>query len=162
MQGEAYFSEGEPEDQVNHAENEKKEEKEEKEEVEEEEEEGYFLKLTKNKKENSFLGKKTHPNNIFYENEINSLENNKKSSSNNFNQISSNKDERKNKYKSNDNIKWNKNGNHNHNNDNAFSKQLPSSRKKQICQFYINGACNKGNDCTFSHNAEQIKKEVIF
>lgn len=31
-------------------------------------------------------------------------------------------------------------------------------RKKMICNFYINGACNKGKECPFSHDAPQIKK----
>jgi len=30
--------------------------------------------------------------------------------------------------------------------------------RKAICNFYINGACNKGSACTFSHEVKQVKK----
>lgn len=33
-----------------------------------------------------------------------------------------------------------------------------SNKKKQVCQFYVNGACHKGNECTFSHDVQQIKR----
>ena len=32
---------------------------------------------------------------------------------------------------------------------------------KQICQFYINGACKKGEKCPYSHNVEQIHKKEL-
>jgi hypothetical protein len=31
---------------------------------------------------------------------------------------------------------------------------------KQICQFYLNGACHKGKECTYSHDVTLIKKKV--
>ena len=34
-------------------------------------------------------------------------------------------------------------------------------RSKQICQFYINGACNKGDKCKYSHECEQIHKKEL-
>ena len=36
-----------------------------------------------------------------------------------------------------------------------------SSKSKQICQFYINGACKKGDKCPYSHDAEQIHKKEL-
>jgi len=35
------------------------------------------------------------------------------------------------------------------------------TKKKMICNFYINGACNKGKECPFSHDAPQIKKNDL-
>lgn len=32
---------------------------------------------------------------------------------------------------------------------------------KQICNFFIHGSCHKGNECSFSHDAEQIKKTEL-
>ena len=135
---------------------------------EEDEDEGYFLKLTKNKTKkvnneenshnnNNFLGRKTNANNPYYEKELG------------LNQAATNsfigdkdKSNHENKLKSkgingSNNNKWNKNGA-----QNSFTKQIPTNKKpKLICQFYVNGACNKGLQCTFSHDTEQIKKEVI-
>ena len=34
-------------------------------------------------------------------------------------------------------------------------------KTKQICQFYINGACKKGDKCPYSHDAEQIHKKEL-
>ena len=34
-------------------------------------------------------------------------------------------------------------------------------KKRAICQFYVNGACKKGENCPFSHNAEQIHKKEL-
>ena len=36
-----------------------------------------------------------------------------------------------------------------------------SVKSRQICQFYINGACKKGDKCPYSHNAEQIHKKEL-
>ena len=36
-----------------------------------------------------------------------------------------------------------------------------SVKPKQICQFYINGACKKGDKCPYSHDAEQIHKKEL-
>ena len=36
-----------------------------------------------------------------------------------------------------------------------------SVKSKQICQFYINGACKKGDKCPYSHEAEQIHKKEL-
>ena len=36
-----------------------------------------------------------------------------------------------------------------------------NSKKKMVCNFYINGACNKGKECTFSHDVPQIKKTEL-
>ena len=36
-----------------------------------------------------------------------------------------------------------------------------TSKSKQICQFYINGACKKGDKCPYSHDAEQIHKKEL-
>lgn len=40
-------------------------------------------------------------------------------------------------------------------------KSFKNNYKKQICQFYINGACNKGDKCLYSHQAEQIHKKEL-
>ena len=48
------------------------------------------------------------------------------------------------------------NGNVNNSNNNNNRK-----RSKQICQFYINGACNKGDKCKYSHECEQIHKKEL-
>lgn len=40
-------------------------------------------------------------------------------------------------------------------------KQEPYNRKRQICQYWINGACHKGNDCTFSHDTNINKKTEL-
>ena len=34
--------------------------------------------------------------------------------------------------------------------------------KKLPCSFYQNDACTKGDQCTYSHDVEVIKKTVIF
>jgi len=49
-------------------------------------------------------------------------------------------------------------------NKNAFNKKeqsFPSNYKKLPCQFYINGACHKGNDCTYSHDIPQNYKTEL-
>ena len=43
------------------------------------------------------------------------------------------------------------------NNNNNFK----SVKTKQVCQFYINGACKKGDKCPYSHDAEQIHKKEL-
>ena len=40
-------------------------------------------------------------------------------------------------------------------------KNFKSVKSKQICQFYINGACKKGDKCPYSHDAEQIHKKEL-
>lgn len=50
----------------------------------------------------------------------------------------------------------NVNSSNNNNNNNNSHK-----RSKQICQFYINGACNKGDKCKYSHECEQIHKKEL-
>ena len=42
-------------------------------------------------------------------------------------------------------------------NNNSFK----SVKSKQVCQFYINGACKKGDKCPYSHDAEQIHKKEL-
>lgn len=49
----------------------------------------------------------------------------------------------------------NVNSSSNNNNNNSHK------RSKQICQFYINGACNKGDKCKYSHECEQIHKKEL-
>ena len=49
----------------------------------------------------------------------------------------------------------NVNSSNNNNNNNSHK------RSKQICQFYINGACNKGDKCKYSHECEQIHKKEL-
>ena len=34
-------------------------------------------------------------------------------------------------------------------------------RKKQVCQYWVNGACHKGDECTYSHDAPQVKKNEL-
>ncbi len=34
-------------------------------------------------------------------------------------------------------------------------------KNKQMCQYWVNGACNKGAECTFSHDTPQIKKNEL-
>ena len=41
------------------------------------------------------------------------------------------------------------------------NKKIKTLSGKQICQFYINGACKKGEKCPYSHNVEQIKKKEL-
>ena len=41
------------------------------------------------------------------------------------------------------------------------NKQHKVLNGKQICQFYINGACKKGEKCPYSHNVEQIHKKEL-
>ena len=36
-----------------------------------------------------------------------------------------------------------------------------NNRKRLICNYYINGACHKGNECTFSHDTPQVKKPNV-
>ena len=77
--------------------------------------------------------------------------------------------------------KSNKNNNNNKNNDDSISSNENSEKKninnnkkeknknyksvksktRQICQFYINGACKKGDKCPYSHDAEQIHKKEL-
>ena len=42
-------------------------------------------------------------------------------------------------------------------NNNSFK----SVKSKQVCQFYINGACKKGDKCPYSHDTEQIHKKEL-
>lgn len=47
---------------------------------------------------------------------------------------------------------------------NKHNKKLKfdtSSKKKPICNFYVNGACNKGKECPFSHEAQLIRKNEL-
>ena len=46
------------------------------------------------------------------------------------------------------------------NNDN-INNNFKAGKSKQICQFYINGACKKGENCPYSHDAEQIHKKEL-
>ena len=86
---------------------------------------------------------------------------------------------------SNDSLSSNKsnknNNNNNKNNDDSISSNENSEKKninnnkkeknknyksvksktRQICQFYINGACKKGDKCPYSHDAEQIHKKEL-
>ena len=39
--------------------------------------------------------------------------------------------------------------------------QQKNNKKRLICNYYINGACHKGNECTFSHDTPQIKKPNV-
>ncbi len=121
------------------------------------------MKLTKKKDEEkldkNLLGKKTKPNNQYYEQELNA-EMNKRN--NKYYNIKEGRRDDKQKNHNNNN-KFTKKINDKRGNkygNNQFTKQTPTLRKKQICQFYINGACVKGNECTFSHEAEQVKKNV--
>ena len=41
------------------------------------------------------------------------------------------------------------------------NNNFKSVKSKQICQFYINGACKKGDKCPYSHDAEQIHKKEL-
>ena len=40
-------------------------------------------------------------------------------------------------------------------------KNYKSVKSKQVCQFYINGACKKGDKCPYSHDVEQIHKKEL-
>ena len=48
-----------------------------------------------------------------------------------------------------------------HVNSNNNNNRNNNKRSKQICQFYINGACNKGDKCKYSHECEQIHKKEL-
>lgn len=37
-----------------------------------------------------------------------------------------------------------------------------NSKNKAVCQYWINGACHKGNECGFSHDSAQVKKPNVF
>ncbi len=39
--------------------------------------------------------------------------------------------------------------------------QAGQQKKKMICNFYVNGACNKGKECPFSHDTPQMKKTEL-
>jgi hypothetical protein len=39
-------------------------------------------------------------------------------------------------------------------------KEHRTTQPKQICQYFINGACHKGKDCTYSHNTSLKKKQT--
>jgi hypothetical protein len=49
----------------------------------------------------------------------------------------------------------------NKNKNQKFSKNQKPFKPKQVCQFFIHGACHKGDDCTYSHDAHQIKKTEL-
>lgn len=40
-------------------------------------------------------------------------------------------------------------------------KKKQDFKPRLICQYWVNGACNKGKDCTFSHDAPQVKKQEM-
>ncbi len=48
-------------------------------------------------------------------------------------------------------------------NSNLKKKALQENhhKKKMICNFYVNGACNKGRECPFSHDTTQNKKTEL-
>ncbi|XP_016386074.1 probable E3 ubiquitin-protein ligase makorin-2 [Sinocyclocheilus rhinocerous] len=35
------------------------------------------------------------------------------------------------------------------------------SKKEITCKYFMNGACNKGNDCEFSHDLQNSKSNMI-
>ena len=41
------------------------------------------------------------------------------------------------------------------------NNNFKSVKPRQICQFYINGACKKGDKCPYSHDAEQIHQKEL-
>ena len=41
------------------------------------------------------------------------------------------------------------------------NNNFKSIKSKQVCQFYINGACKKGDKCPYSHDTEQIHKKEL-
>ena len=51
--------------------------------------------------------------------------------------------------------------NYNYNKKQKIDLQAGQSKKKMICNFYVNGACNKGKECPFSHDAPQVKKTEL-
>ncbi len=47
------------------------------------------------------------------------------------------------------------------NNKKLTHKKENEKKPKQICQYYINGACSRGSSCGFSHEVEQVKKDEV-
>ena len=45
---------------------------------------------------------------------------------------------------------------------NMKGKKEFSNYKRLPCQFYVNGACHKGNECTYSHEIGQVQKNVTY
>jgi hypothetical protein len=39
-----------------------------------------------------------------------------------------------------------------------FQGQKTTPRKRQICNYYVNGACHKDDQCTYSHDVQQVRK----
>ena len=54
-----------------------------------------------------------------------------------------------------------KNNPQEHNRKPSNKSKRSIGNKDQICQFYINGACKKGENCPFSHNCPQIHKREL-
>ena len=81
--------------------------------------------------------------------------------------LSSNKSNKKNNNNKNndDSISSNENSEKKNINNNKKEKnknyKSVKSKTRQICQFYINGACKKGDKCPYSHDAEQIHKKEL-
>jgi hypothetical protein len=64
----------------------------------------------------------------------------------------------------NNNNNINNNNNNNNNNKKVFKKlkkDQVEKKPKQVCQYYINGACSRGKSCGFSHEVEQNKKDDL-
>ena len=102
-------------------------------------------------KENSkidLLNKKRKISNDSLSSNKSNKNNNNNNNKNNDDSISSNENSEK------------KNINNNKKEKNKNYKSV-KSKTRQICQFYINGACKKGDKCPYSHDAEQIHKKEL-
>ena len=97
-----------------------------------------FYSITKNENENCMKEKEKN------DNDLGKKENQEKD---NISSISYEEEEKTKKTKK----KKKKNYNHN----------FKPVKSKAICQFYINGACKKGDKCPYSHDAEQIHKKEL-
>ena len=77
----------------------------------------------------------------------------------------SNKNNNNNNKNNDDSISSNENSEKRNINNNKKEKnknyKSVKSKTRQICQFYINGACKKGDKCPYSHDAEQIHKKEL-
>ena len=120
------------------------------------EESNFFLKSHQNKNQsNNFNNNENNINNYNIENLKNSPSKNS-TLNNDISEIKDNKKE-ENQIETNSNSFLGKKQKH----PKKKTKNHNTNNSKQICQFYIHGACKKGDSCPFNHNAIQIKNKEL-
>ena len=119
-----------------------------------------FFHINKNPNNNIESKSKSKENS-----KIDLLNKKRKISNDSLSSNKSNKNNNNNNKYNDDSISSNENSEKKNINNNKKEKnknyKSVKSKTRQICQFYINGACKKGDKCPYSHDAEQIHKKEL-